>query len=349
VTLVIPYFGCDLGFIEHGTLDIGLSLEEIQFITYRLLGALHYLHSADIVHRDLKSSSVLIRLSEEVSPTTTTTTTQRRKLINAKLGSFSQARSLRPPWGPVNIVETEKNEPSNEQAASIYSIGLSLAGSVMYWPTPTTPKTREPILLGNLQQPEFDKLPDPKYNMCYWAPELGILEEKDYACKQFDWKKCDVWSLGCLLAEMLRAGEPLFTAKTARAHMAEILRINECRPAKGLGFLELPDFPIVARWAEKGSVSLKDVVSYIPSSTISKKKPNLYNTQSPTLAAKCLDLLSKLLTFDPESRPSCSELLQHVFFDEMERKACVETRCTSGERLTDSNLVEFVYTKCGGP
>jgi len=62
-----------------------------------------------------------------------------------------------------------------------------------------------------------------------------------------------------------------------------------------------------------------------------------------------LDFLSKLLTFDPEQRPSCEELLQHEFFGEMERKSSVETQCTFGDQMTDTNLVEFVFSKYGGP
>jgi len=222
--------------------------------------------------------------------------------------------------------------------------------SVIYGQAPAVLSEREPNLLGSLNQPEFDRLPDPKYNMCYWAPELGILEEINHPCKSFDWKKCDIWSIGCVLADMLRGGEPLFTAKTARNHISEILRIKECRPKQGLAYLHDPDFPLIVRWPDKGTTSLKDLVNYIPPSiAATKKKPSLYNTQSTTLPEKCIDFLSKLLAFNPEDRPSCDELLQHEFFNEMERKSSVETQCTFGDQLTDNNLLEFVFSKCGGP
>uniref|UniRef100_A0A6B2L6D0 Protein kinase domain-containing protein n=1 Tax=Arcella intermedia TaxID=1963864 RepID=A0A6B2L6D0_9EUKA len=363
--LLMPFVGTDLGFHNFGTRDSTLTLEEIQFILYRLLGAVHYLHSENIAHRDIKPTSVLVRFTEPPSSPRPQTP---RQITTVKLCSFGQCRLLSRPWG--FVAEPPLSMGSNYKL----NYGTSYLSSVLNMAKGKEPHVveRSPQSLGSLDQPEFDKLGDPFNNMCYWAPELSVLQETGYACSSFDWKKCDIWSLGCLLAEMLRGGEPLFTAKKASAQLEQVLKIKECRPHETLSYLDEVRFPIKANWSDKPTTSLLEQVNYLPvNATSSKKKPSLLNITTPppnpintnptnttssssmsNMSLNCLDLLSSLLTFEPHLRPNSAELLKHPFFGDIERKSSVEIQHVNhqlNETACDINLVQFVLKNCGGP
>lgn len=64
--------------------------------------------------------------------------------------------------------------------------------------------------------------------------------------------------------------------------------------------------------------------------------------------SQCTDLLSKMLSFDPQQRPSCDQLLSHPFFGNVSRQPSVESVCAGGEEFLDVHLTEFAAV-CGGP
>jgi serine/threonine protein kinase len=184
--------------------------------------------------------------------------------------------------------------------------------------------------------------------MVYWAPELAILQEKGYTVKNFDWKKCDIWSLGCVLAELLRGGEPLFTSNNSLELISEILRIRECYPHRNDEYLIEPCFSLIN--LSQSQCQLKNLVEYVPQNQLSiskNQKAVLKNTTTPDLSERCLTLLSKMLAFKPDDRPSCEELLKDEFFQGVSVSS-VETICLTGDSFTDINLVEFVISKCRG-
>ena len=54
----------------------------------------------------------------------------------------------------------------------------------------------------------------------------------------------------------------------------------------------------------------------------------------PTAPDSALDLLSKLLTYDPEDRLTASEAMQHPFFEEINQPV-------EGEKIADSEPVNY--------
>jgi len=336
----MPFMNCDLGYLACATPTYSLSLEDIQFIMYRIISALCYLHSAEIVHRDINTTAILVSWEEGENSS--------KKILNAVLSSLGQARSLSPPYGLIieeSITVNNTNSKPTGTGLGLWGLGFNPTLSPIANDIPLRPPTH----IGTKQQSTFDKLLRPKYNLIYWAPELAILQERGFTVKNFDWKKCDIWSLGCVLAEILRGGEPLFTSRTSKNLIGEILRIKELHP-KNTEYLH-SDCLSAFSSTEDPIYSLKEMTKYVPPTKLSSslnQKPILNITQHPELSEKCIDLLIQMLSFDPEERPSCEDLLQHEFFQGITKYSPSENVCTFGDSLTDINLVEFVISKCRG-
>jgi serine/threonine protein kinase len=65
---------------------------------------------------------------------------------------------------------------------------------------------------------------------------------------------------------------------------------------------------------------------------------------------RAIDLISKLLAFDPAERFSAREALAHPFFDELFVAGNMENLDTRDIKfdVTDDKLIEFVEKSCGG-
>lgn len=101
----------------------------IQWIMYQLLMALYYLHSAEIVHRDIRPTSILLgRLSNTLQLNVPDSSG------HMKLGSFSEARSLySQPFSrqlfsrysaPENYYMLQDRPPHVWKAGDVWSAGL---------------------------------------------------------------------------------------------------------------------------------------------------------------------------------------------------------------------------------
>jgi serine/threonine protein kinase len=109
--------------------------------------------------------------------------------------------------------------------------------------------------------------------------------------------KVDIWSLGCILAEML-LGSPIFPGKDEPDQLLCIIGI--------LGSPSLSD-------AESMAPHLAHPERLVPSTAI---LPVVFEDLFPKCKAKRLigDLLSKMLVWDPDMRWSTSQLLRHAVF-----------------------------------
>jgi len=287
---VMPFYGNDLQYLSYGTLDSFLSANQIQVIFHRVISALCYLHSCEVVHRNLSPSSILVQLSEEQI-------LHMKKVLSVRLASFGAAKSL-----------------------NFTSDSIRLRG-------------------GAYLQPEFEKQKDFNRKLHSWAPELVSIEcEKSYVTPNFDWKKCDVWALGLTIINTIRCGDLLFHSTKALSHLQNILKIHELRP-KNLEELESPEFPIKGRWSSKAETTLRSVLSHTPPG--SKDRISFLDS-NPKLASSCIDLLSKMMAWDPRDRPSFKECLDHEFFSGLPLHPFTITPVEFGASLTDNFLMPFV-------
>jgi len=147
----------------------------------------------------------------------------------------------------------------------------------------------------------------------YRAPEL-VFEATEYTTA------IDVWSLGCVLAELLM-GNILFPGDSGVDQLIEIIKIL-------------------------GTPSKEEIQAMNPNHTSFKFpqiKPHPWNKVFRSKApAEAVDLVSRLLRYDPRTRMEPLEILTHNFFDELREP---NAKLPNGKPLP-SNLFNFTEAEC---
>ncbi|XP_044953269.1 cyclin-dependent kinase G-1-like [Hordeum vulgare subsp. vulgare] len=129
----------------------------------------------------------------------------------------------------------------------------------------------------------------------YRAPEL-LLGAKEYSTA------IDMWSLGCIMAELL-SKKPLFDGKRDIDQLSKIFRMLGT-PNEDIwpGYSKLPGAR--AKFAKQ------------PYNKLREKFPAVSFTGGLTLSEAGFDLLNRMLTYDPETRISAEDALNHEWFCE---------------------------------
>lgn len=107
----------------------------------------------------------------------------------------------------------------------------------------------------------------------------------------------DMWSVGCVLAEMLRYGKPIFTGKNSVDQWGRIVKV--------LGVPTMEEFLAMGQEARKR-----------PSSTEPLSKAERRKALAkiiPTANEDALNLLLVMFEYDPRRRIKAKEALQHEF------------------------------------
>ncbi|CAD6905059.1 unnamed protein product [Tilletia laevis] len=122
----------------------------------------------------------------------------------------------------------------------------------------------------------------------YRAPEL-LLGAKEYNTA------IDMWSVGCIFGELMLK-EPMFTGKNEADQVVKIFKLlGQPTEESWPGYSKLPDARLASSIAQPYS-ALRSKFKYCTDS--------------------CLDLLKRLLTYDPAQRISADEALNHPWFSE---------------------------------
>ncbi|KAK5856493.1 hypothetical protein PBY51_008082 [Eleginops maclovinus] len=145
--------------------------------------------------------------------------------------------------------------------------------------------------LARIADPEHDHtgfLTEYVATRWYRAPEI-MLNSKGYS------KSIDIWSVGCILAEML-SNRPIFPGKHYLDQLNHILGI--------LGSPSQDDLNCIINMKARNYLQSLPAKPRIPWET-------LYNADS-----KALDLLGRMLTFNPMKRISVEEALAHPYLEQ---------------------------------
>ncbi|KAL3493189.1 mitogen-activated protein kinase mpkC [Aspergillus germanicus] len=206
VYLVTELLGTDL----HRLLSAKpLEGKFVQYFTYQILRGLKYIHSAGVIHRDLKPGNILINEN-----------------CDLKICDFGLAR---------------------------------------------------------LQEPQMTGYVSTRY---YRAPEIMLTWQR-YG------KKVDMWSVGCIVAEML-LGRPLFPGTD---HINQFYLITE--------LIGNPPDEVIERITTKNTRRMMQ--------SLQKFKPRPLREVFPAADDEAINLLEKLLVFDPDQRYSAEQGLKHPY------------------------------------
>ncbi|KAF8942100.1 hypothetical protein BGZ47_006822 [Haplosporangium gracile] len=131
-------------------------------------------------------------------------------------------------------------------------------------------------------------LTQPVVTLWYRSPEL-LLGAKQYTTA------VDIWSIGCIFAEFVN-NEPLVPGRSEAEQLEKIFKL-----------LGMPNDKI---WPGFSKLPL---ASHVPNFV---QPYNLLRSRLPYLTENGLDLMSKMLTYDPTRRITAEDALKHPYFSE---------------------------------
>ncbi|XP_022684221.1 putative cyclin-dependent kinase F-2 [Setaria italica] len=135
----------------------------------------------------------------------------------------------------------------------------------------------------------------PAGTLWYMAPEM-LLEKPDYD------ERVDIWSLGCVMAELINNGSPLFQGFYGEGQLCAIFDV-----------LGTPDD---STWPWFSSTAFATVV--MPELDMQRENNLRELIPESKLSKEGFDVLSGLLTCNPEKRLTAAAALKHPWFDKID-------------------------------
>lgn len=359
-----------------------LDAQQVQVIMYRLLLALNFLHSAGIVHRDIKPGNVLVNADCSIKLCDFSLS---RSIIGLKSKTYDCDLALRHSqfWGQTSSfsssveifsfensddIDASENDCDMDEKAEIKRV-VYCDFTVQHGKKPeekaTEPKIQKKIPEVHkehvnveekrretrkilLQQskadaPQFKReLTGHVSTRWYRSPEL-ILLEKIYSTA------IDMWATGCLFAEMLqmiKTNEPNFQNRKPLFPGTSCFPLSPSKKAKTkiAGFPVSPNDQMNTIMNFTGTPSEQDInfindqkaENYIKNHE--KKEKKSYESLFPNESQEALDLLQKLLSFNPFFRITAKEALRHKYFSKIRRKD-LEIEATAPISLLTDELI----------
>lgn len=329
-----------------------LSMNEVKSIIYQILCGVKYIHSCAVLHRDIKPGNILIDNNN-----------------NIKICDFGLARSVSTTYEDFKDIQEyeqkkikkEENENKKHNRSNTTMISSQKPNIIKR----TTKKLEiKPKITTVNKSPSLDGRPpllkDIKKNFFsvhvvtrwYRAPEL-ILVEQNYS------KKIDIWSVGCVFGELMMMmkenapfcfeRKPLFPGKYCYPLSPRKYKKNDDFHSPNSDPDQLDKiFDVLGSPSEEDMEFITDpgAIDYIKS--LEKREKMDLRKKFPGSNQDSLDLLSKMLMFNPNKRIDVEDSLNHHFFDDIrnleyeeEEKFEIELKFDSDNEITIEKLKKW--------
>jgi mitogen-activated protein kinase 1/3 len=252
-----------------------LTIRHIQVFLYQLLCGVKYIHSANVIHRDMKPANIL--LNEDCT---------------LMICDFGLSR----------VVEADRINELDRDA--LYSPKDAKSPTTSDMSTTPSPSTTPSGGNSSNDAPKIRRqLTKHVVTRWYRAPELILLQDYNYAV--------DMWSVGCIFGELLsmqvescpryQERVPLFPGRSCFPLSAD-------RPTTYSDKLDQLNviFNVIGTPSEDDIGNLGEVKQYLRK--LPKKEPRDLREMYQGAPAEGLDLLKRMLAFNPDFRISvCRE------------------------------------------
>ena len=304
-----------------------LTMDDVRMYVYHILCGLKYIHSCAVLHRDLKPGNILLDknyqikicdfglarcVNRDTDDEIVEQVPEQKQIDTSKLSKHSDF--LNKYTGGGNDKKEQKAEDKKDDTAKSKDSTASTKSGKGRGPPPKLKflknQKKEQILSVHV------------VSRWYRAPEL-ILIETNYT------SSIDVWSVGCIFGELMMMIKenaktfmdrtPLFPGQSCfplSPPGSKKVKVNEFGfPNEKADQLNII-FDVIGSPDEEsmGFVSDPNAVLYLKSLSQKKKNKINFKAKFPGSSEESLDLLQKMLIFDPKKRITVQQSLEHPFF-----------------------------------
>lgn len=322
-----------------------LELNTIKLILFQILKTVNYIHSKNVLHRDLKPNNVLVNeetwevkicdfgLARPVK--------YHQDFLSSNLEKITVLESKCMKEKNIFDLHNKKSMTENQEESS------SKKNSIFSKPNVNTIFSSKKYSSHHLSLHVATRW--------YRAPEL-ILLEKQYG------EPIDIWAVGCIFGELLNLnlkspnfvlfkGEICYPVSPEKTTIAYLLKLGYNVPIQLKDQLDCI-FDVIGTPSEEqcSFITSHDAKEYVNTRFIKKQKKD-FRKIFPNLDEAGESLIEWMLEFNPMKRPSTEQCLKHDFFkgfsDEYQRFLKLTNKSesdevTSLEYTEDSGLNENI-------
>ena len=313
-----------------------LTMDDVRMYVYHILCGLKYIHSCAVLHRDLKPGNILLDknyqikicdfglarcVNRDTDDEIVEQVPEQKQIDTSKLSKHSEFLNK---YAGVSNNDKEKNEVKEDKKDDTTKSKESSSTTKSGKNRGPPPKLK---FLKNQKKEQI--LSVHVVSRWYRAPEL-ILIETNYT------SSIDVWSVGCIFGELMMMIKenaktfmdrtPLFPGQSCfplSPPGSKKVKVNEFGfPNEKADQLNII-FDVIGSPDEEsmGFVSDPNAVLYLKSLSQKKKNKINFKAKFPGSSEESLDLLQKMLIFDPNKRITVQESLEHPFFKSIRDKS----------------------------